>query len=137
MRTASTIARYLAGVIFISFRPERLPELHSAAAPSREALRNQFAGCTAYASHYLPVGDLRLSGRRRRYFCWPSVTFRWRSPCWRRSVVNILAFLFMMAPSDILLALFVATILWAVIFFDVRPAFAGLFQSRLQALFSW
>jgi hypothetical protein len=37
-----------------------------------------------------------------------------------------------MAQSGLPLALFVA-IVWAVIFVDVRPAFAGLFQSRSQA----
>ena len=37
-----------------------------------------------------------------------------------------------MAPSGLPLALFV-TVLWAVIFVDVRPAFDELFQSRLQA----
>jgi len=36
-----------------------------------------------------------------------------------------------MAPSGLPLALFVA-VLWAVIFINVRPAFSGLSQSRLQ-----
>ncbi len=36
-----------------------------------------------------------------------------------------------MAPSGLPLALFVA-VLWAVIFVDVRPAFTGLFQSRVD-----
>jgi len=47
-------------------------------------------------------------------------------------IFNILVFHALMAPSGLPLALFVA-VLWAVIFVDVRPAFAGLFQSRLQA----
>jgi hypothetical protein len=47
-------------------------------------------------------------------------------------IVNILVFHALMAPSGLPLALFVA-VLWAVIFVDVRPAFAGLFQPRLQA----
>jgi len=47
-------------------------------------------------------------------------------------IVNILSFHALMAPSGLPLALFVA-VLWAVIFVDVRPAFAGLFQRRLQA----
>jgi putative oxidoreductase len=47
-------------------------------------------------------------------------------------IVNILVFHALMAPSGLPLALFVS-VLWAVIFDDVRPAFAGLFQSRLQA----
>src|SRR6267154_823464 len=46
-------------------------------------------------------------------------------------IVNILSFHALMAPSGLPLALFVA-VLWAVIFVDVRPAFAGLFQSRLR-----
>jgi hypothetical protein len=37
-----------------------------------------------------------------------------------------------MAPSGLPLALFVAVV-WAVIFIDVRPAFSGLFQPRLQS----
>ena len=47
-------------------------------------------------------------------------------------IVNILVFHALMAPSGLPLALFVA-VLWALIFVGVRPAFAGLFQSRLKA----
>jgi len=47
-------------------------------------------------------------------------------------IVNILSFHALMAPSGLPLALFVA-VLWALIFVDVRPAFVGLFQSRLRA----
>ena len=47
-------------------------------------------------------------------------------------LVNILTFHILMAPSGLPLALFVA-VLWAVIFVDIRPAFGGLFQSRLKA----
>jgi hypothetical protein len=46
-------------------------------------------------------------------------------------IVNILTFHALMAPSGLPMALFVA-LLWTVIFIDVRPAFSGLFQSRLQ-----
>src|SRR6267154_2883361 len=47
-------------------------------------------------------------------------------------IVNILSFHALMAPSGLPLALFVA-VSWAGIFVDVRPAFVGLFQSRLRA----
>jgi putative oxidoreductase len=47
-------------------------------------------------------------------------------------IVNISCFHALMAPSGLPLALFVA-VLWALIFVDVRPAFAALFQSRLRA----
>jgi hypothetical protein len=46
-------------------------------------------------------------------------------------IVNILSFHALMAPSGLPLALFVA-VLWAVIFVDVRPSFAGLFRARVQ-----
>ncbi|HYR87742.1 MAG TPA: hypothetical protein VE422_26905 [Terriglobia bacterium] len=46
--------------------------------------------------------------------------------------VIFLVFHALMAPSGLPLALFVA-VLWAVIFVDVRPAFARLFQSRSKA----
>ena len=47
-------------------------------------------------------------------------------------IVNILSFHVLMAPSGLPMALLVA-VLWVAIFVDVRPAFAGLFQLRLQA----
>jgi hypothetical protein len=46
-------------------------------------------------------------------------------------IVNILSFHVLMAPSGLPPALVVA-VLWTVVFIDVRPAFAGLFQSRLD-----
>jgi glycerol-3-phosphate acyltransferase PlsY len=46
-------------------------------------------------------------------------------------IVNILTFHASMAPGGLPMALFVA-VLWAAIFIDVRPAFSGLFQSRLE-----
>jgi hypothetical protein len=46
-------------------------------------------------------------------------------------IVNILTFHALMAPSGLPMAVFVA-VLWAVIFIDVRPAFSGLFRSRLE-----
>lgn len=46
-------------------------------------------------------------------------------------IVNILCFHALMSPNGLPLALFVA-VLWALIFVGVRPAFAGLFQPRLQ-----
>ena len=47
-------------------------------------------------------------------------------------IVNILTFHALMAPSGLPLALFVA-VLWTVIFVDVWPVFAALFQARVQA----
>ena len=47
-------------------------------------------------------------------------------------IANILTFHVLMAPSGLPLAVFVV-VLWVVIFISVRPAFAGLFQSRSHA----
>ena len=60
--------------------------------------------------------------------CWVPLAVAVLAPV----IVNILVFHALMAPSGLPLALFVA-VLWAVIFVDVRPAFAPLFESRLQA----
>lgn len=46
-------------------------------------------------------------------------------------IVNILCLHALMAPSGFPLALFVVA-LWALVLGDVRPAFAGLFQSQLH-----
>jgi len=127
MRLASTIARYLAGVIFLVFGLNGF--LNFIPLPPPEGIAGQFMGALA-ASHYLWVifafqvlaGILLLANR------YVPLAVAMLGPV----IVNILAFHVTMAPSGLPLALFVA-ILWAVIFVSVRPAFAGLFQSRLQA----
>jgi len=126
IRTASVIARYLAGVIFhvcglnsfLNFIP----------LPPPGGIAGQFMGAL-YASHYLWVifafqviaAVLLLVNR------YVPLAVAVLAPV----IVNILVFHALMAPSGLPLALFVA-VLWAVIFVNVRPAFAGLFQSRLQ-----
>jgi putative oxidoreductase len=102
---------------------ERLPELHSLPA----GIAAQFMGAL-YVSHYLWVifafqliaGVLLLVNR------YVPLAVAMLAPV----IINILTFHVLMAPSGLPLALFVA-VLWAVIFIDVRPAFSGLFQSRL------
>ena len=127
MRTVSTIARYLAGVIFLVFGLNGF--LHFIPLPPPRGVAGQFMGAL-YVSHYLWVifafqviaGVLLLVNR------YVPLAVAVLAPV----IVNILAFHALMAPSGLPLALFVA-VLWAVIFVDVRPAFAGLFQSRLQS----
>src|SRR5712691_10113032 len=109
------------------FRPERL--LSFIPLPPPGGIAGQFMGAL-YASHYLWVifafqvvaAVLLLANR------YVPLAVAVLAPV----IVNILVFHALMAPSGLPLALFVAA-LWAVIFVDVRPAFAGLFQSRLQA----
>ena len=127
MKTVSTIARYLAGAIFFVFGLNGF--LNFIPLPPPGGVAGQFMSAL-YASHYLIVifafqviaAVLLLVNR------YVPLAVAMLAPV----IVNILSFHALMAPSGLPLALFVA-LLWAVVFVDVRPAFAGLFQSRLQA----
>src|SRR6202048_3178378 len=126
MRTVSTIARYLAGLIFLVFGLNGF--LNFIPMPPPGGVAGQFMGAL-YASHYLWVifafqiiaAVLLLVNR------YATLAVAVLAPV----IVNILVFHALMAPGGIPLTFFVA-VLWAVIFVGVRPAFAGLFQSRLQ-----
>src|SRR6478672_686765 len=118
MRTASVIARYLAGVIFLVMGLNGF--LHFIPFPPPTGVAGQFMGAL-YVSHYLWVifafqvvgGALLLINR------YVPLALAILAPV----IVNILVFHITMAPSGLPLALFVA-VLWAAIFVDVRPAFA-------------
>ena len=126
MRTASTIARYLAGVIFLVFGLNGF--LNFIPLPPPGGIAGQFMGAL-YASHYLWVifafqllaAVLLLVNR------YVPLAVAMLAPV----IVNILSFHALMALSGLPLALVVA-VLWALIFVNVRPAFAGLFRSRLE-----
>jgi putative oxidoreductase len=127
MKTASAIARYLAGVIFLVFGLNGF--LNFIPMPPPGGVAGQFMGAM-YASHYLWVifafqivaAVLLLANR------YVPLALAILAPV----IVNILSFHALMAPSGLPLALLVS-VLWGLIFVDVRSAFAGLFQSRLQA----
>jgi putative oxidoreductase len=127
MKTASAIARYLSGVIFLVFGLNGF--LNFIPMPPPGGIAGQFMGAL-YASRYLWVifafqliaAVLLLINR------YVPLAVAVLAPV----LVNILSFHILMAPSGLPLALFVS-VLWALVFVDVRPAFAGLFQSRLQA----
>ena len=127
MKTASLIARYLAGVIFLVMGLNGF--LHFIPFPPPPGIAGQFLGAL-YVSHYLWVifavqviaGVLLLVNR------YVPLAVAVLAPV----IFNILTFHATMAPSGLPLALFVA-VLWALIFVDVRPAFSGVFQSRLQS----
>ena len=126
MRTASVIARYLAGVIFLVMGLNGF--LHFIPFPPPPGIAGQFMDAL-YVSHYLWVifafqviaGALLLANR------YVPLAVAVLAPV----IVNILTFHALMAPSGLPLALF-AAVLWTLIFVDVRPAFAGLFQSRVD-----
>jgi len=126
MKTVSLIAQYLAGVIFLIFGLNGF--LNFIPLPPPAGIAGQFMGAL-FVSHYLVVifavqviaAILLLVNR------FVPMALAALAPV----IVNILCFHVFMAPSGLPLALFV-TILWALTFIRVRPAFAGLLQSRLQ-----
>ena len=126
MRTASFIAQYLAGVIFLVFGLNGF--LNFIPMPPPTGVAAQFMGAL-YVSHYLVVifafqiiGAVLLLINR----CVP-LALAILAPV----IVNILSFHAFMVPSGLPLAFLVAA-LWAVIFVDVRAAFTGLFQARVD-----
>ncbi len=127
MKTASTVARYLAGVIFLVFGLNGF--LHFIPLPPPSGVAGQFMGAL-FVSHYLTlifalqvIGGMLLLVNR-----YVPLALAILAPV----IVNILSFHALMAPSGLPLALFV-TILWALVFVHVRSAFAALFQARFQA----
>ena len=126
MRIVSAVARYLAGVIFLVFDLNGF--LHFIPFPPPSGVAGQFMG-TLFVSHYLTlifgvqvIGAVLLLANR-----YVPLALAVLGPV----IFNILCFHALMAPSGLPLALFVA-VLWALIFVDVRPAFTGLFQSRMD-----
>jgi putative oxidoreductase len=126
MRIASVIARYLAGVTFLVMGLNGF--LNFIPLPPPGGIAGQFLGAL-YVSHYLWVifGFQVIAGVLLLVNRYVPLAVAVLAPV----IVNIISFHALMAPSGLPLALFVA-VLWGVIFVDVRPAFAGLFQSRLQ-----
>lgn len=126
MKATSTIARYLAGAIFLVFGLNGF--LHFIPLPPPIGVAGQFMGAL-YVSHYLTlifavqvVGAVLLLANR-----FVPLALAILAPV----IVNILSFHALMAPSGLPMALFVA-VLWTVIFINARSAFAGLFQPRLE-----
>jgi putative oxidoreductase len=127
MKTSSTIARYLAGLIFLVMGLNGF--LNFIPLPPPPGIAGQFMGAL-YTSHYLWVifafevipGVLLLANR------YVPLALALLAPV----IVNILTFHVLMAPSGLPMAL-LAVVLWIVVFVDFRPAFSGLFQSRVQA----
>jgi putative oxidoreductase len=126
MRTASVIARYLAGAIFLVMGLNGF--LNFIPLPPPPGVAGQFMG-VLYVSHYLwvifafqVIGGLLLLINR-----YVPLAVAVLAPV----IVNIITFHVLMAPSGLPMAPFVA-VLWVAIFIEVRPAFSGLFQSRWQ-----
>jgi uncharacterized membrane protein YphA (DoxX/SURF4 family) len=124
MKIASSIARVLLGLIFATFGLNGF--LHFIPMPPPSGLAGQFLG-VLFVSHYLvPVflvqlvgGALLLANR------FVPLALAVLAPV----IVNILLFHCLMAPEGLPMAS-VVVLLWAVIFYAKRSAFAGLFAAR-------
>src|SRR5580698_4547314 len=126
MKITTLIARILLGLLFLVFGLNGF--LHFIPMPQPTGLAGQYMGAL-YVSHYLVFiflvqvigGALLLANR------FVPLALILLGPV----LVNIFLFHSFMAPAGLPMALF-ATVLWAILFYAVRPAFAGVFVQRVQ-----
>jgi putative oxidoreductase len=124
MKIASLIARILLGLIFLVFGLNNF--LHFIPNPPVPALAGQFLGAM-FVSHYLHVvAFLQIIGAllllSNRYVPLAVVVL---GPI----VFNIVAFHVLLAPGGLPVAL-VTALLYIIVFFSVRSAFAGIFLQK-------
>ena len=124
MKIASLIARILLGLIFLIFGLNNF--LHFIPNPPVPALAGQFLGAM-FVSHYLHVvAFLQIIGAllllSNRYVPLAVVVL---GPI----VFNIVAFHVLLAPGGLPVAL-VTALLYIIVFFSVRSAFAGIFLQK-------
>lgn len=126
MKIASTIARYLMGLMFTVFGLNGF--LHFLPMSPLPALAGQFLGVLV-ASHYLiPIFLVQLaSGILFLVNRYVPLALTLIGPV----IVNILIFHITMAPAGIVPGL-IATVCWFLVFYSVRSAFAGVFQMKVE-----
>src|SRR5437870_2990367 len=127
MKTIIVIARFLLGLIFLTFGLNGFLHFLPASLPSGTA--GQFVGAL-FVSHYLvPIFLLQIISAVllliNRYV---PLALTLLAPI----IVNILLFHLLMALNGLPLAL-VVTALWIVVFLSVHSAFAGLLHQRVPA----
>jgi putative oxidoreductase len=126
MKIATLIARILLGLLFLVFGLNGF--LHFIPMAPPPGLAGQYMG-VLFLSHYLVVvfllqiigGALLLANR------FVPLALILLGPV----LVNILLFHSLMAPEGLPMALF-ATVLWAILFYSVRRAFAGVLVQRVE-----
>jgi putative oxidoreductase len=127
MKIATLIARILLGLLFLVFGLNGFLHFIPMAPPA--GLAGQYMGAL-FLSHYLVVvfllqtigGALLLANR------FVPLALVLLGPV----LVNILLFHALMAPEGLPIALF-ATVLWAILFYSIRRAFAGVLVQRVEA----
>ena len=127
MRITSLIARYFLGLIFLVFGLNGF--LHFIPMPPPAGVAGQFF-LAMYLTHYMvPIFSLEVIGAVllliNRYV---PLSLTLLAPV----IVNIVLFHALMAPSGLPMAALV-TVLWFLVYYSVRSAFAGLLQARVQS----
>jgi len=125
MKIASLVARYLLGFIFLVFGLNGF--LHFIPTPPPPGVAGDFV-IALFESHYLVIifllqlipAVLLLANR------FVPLALTLLAPV----IVNIICFHALMAPAGLPMAFFV-TVLWGLVAYGVRSAFAGLLQVRV------
>jgi putative oxidoreductase len=127
MKITIVIARFLLGLIFLTFGLNGFLHFIPASLPSGTA--GQFVGVLFVSNYLVVVFLLQLVGAMllliNRYV---PLALTLLAPV----IVNILLFHLLMALAGLPLAL-VVTVLWIIVFLSVRSAFDGLLQPRVPA----
>jgi putative oxidoreductase len=122
MKVASTIARYLLGLIFLTFGLNGF--LHFIPMPPPAGVAGQFFGALFVSRFYVVIFFLQIAAGvlllANRYVPLALTILG-------AVIVNILCFHIFMAPAGLPLAV-VVTVLWFLVASNVRSAFAGIFQ---------
>jgi putative oxidoreductase len=122
MKIVSTIARYLLGLIFLTFGLNGF--LHFIPMPPPTGTAAQFLGAIFVSRLYVVLFVLQILPALlllvNRYV---PLALTILAPI----IFNILCFHILMAPAGLPLAL-VVTVLWFLVAWSVRTAFSGLFQ---------
>jgi hypothetical protein len=125
MKYIVTVARMLLGLMFVVFGLNGF--LHFLPAPRYQGIAGQFIA-TIFTSHFYIVVFLTqvIGGLLLCANLYVPFGLLLLGPV----LVNILSFHAFMAPAQIQLAL-VATVLWFIVFFQVRGAFSHVFARRV------
>ena len=128
MKILTNISRFLLGLIFLVFGLNGF--LHFIPMPPPSGVAGQFLGAMFVSKYLLVVSGLQvISGALLLINRYVPLALTILGPI----IVNILLFHSLMSPAGLGLALFV-TILWALVFANVRSAFAGIFQARVETM---
>lgn len=123
MKIASTIARYLLGLIFLTFGLNAFLHFIPMPPPTGVAAQ-QFFGALFVSRFYVVIFLFQIVAAvlllANRYVPVALTILG-------AVIVNILCFHIFMAPAGLPLAV-VVTVLWLLVYSNFRPAFAGIFQ---------